>query len=84
MLRSNLSSSSFNDLFPRYAQTSIESETCEGLSMTKVAKRFRLSLASVMRWSKTLEPITKRKKPATKIDMEALKRDVEKYPDAYS
>ena len=55
----------------------------ECLSMAKVAKRFGLSLASVMRWSKTLEPVTKRKKTATKIDMEALKRDVEKYPDAY-
>jgi transposase len=55
----------------------------EGLSMAKVAKRFGLSLASVMRWSKTLEPITKRNKPATKMDMEALKKDVQKYPDAY-
>ena len=55
----------------------------EGLSMAKVAKRFGLSLASVMRWSKTLEPVTRRNKPATKIDMESLKRDVEKYPDAY-
>ena len=55
----------------------------EGLSMAKVAKRFGVSLVSVMRWSKTLESITKRNKPATKIDMEALKRDVEAYPDAY-
>ena len=55
----------------------------EGLSMAKVAKRFDVSLVSVMRWSKTLESITKRNKPATKIDMEALKRDVELYPDAY-
>ena len=55
----------------------------EGLSMAKVAKRFDVSLVSVMRWSKTLESITKRNKPATKIDMEALKRDVEVHPDAY-
>ena len=27
----------------------------EGLSMAKVAKRFDVSLVSVMRWSKTLE-----------------------------
>ena len=32
----------------------------EGLSMAKVAKRFGVSLVSVMRWSKTLETITKR------------------------
>ena len=55
----------------------------EGLSMAKVAKRFGVSLVSVMRWSKTLESITKRNKPATKIDMEALKLDVEAHPDAY-
>ncbi len=51
--------------------------------MAKVAKRFGISLASVMRWSKTLDAKVKRNKPATKIDMEALKHDVKKYPDAY-
>jgi transposase len=51
--------------------------------MALVAKRFGVSLASVMRWSKTPESKTTRNKPATKIDMEALKMDVETYPDAY-
>jgi transposase len=55
----------------------------ENLSMAKVAKRFGVGLKSVLRWSKNIESITKRNKPATKIDMEALKRDVEQYPDAY-
>lgn len=55
----------------------------ENLSMTKIAKRFGIALTSVMRWSKKIESTTRRNKPATKIDMEALKRDVEKYPDAY-
>jgi transposase len=55
----------------------------ENLSMAKIAKRFGISLKSVQRWSKNIESITKRNKPATKIDMEALKRDVEQYPDAY-
>ncbi len=55
----------------------------ENLSMAKIAKRFGISLKSVLRWSKNIESITKRNKPATKIDMEALKRDVEQYPDAY-
>jgi hypothetical protein len=57
--------------------------TKENLSMAKVSKRFGISLASVMRWSKTLDAKVKRNKPATKIDMEALKHDVKKYPDAY-
>lgn len=55
----------------------------ENLSMAKVAKRFGIGLKSVLRWSKNIESIRKRNKPATKIDMEALKQDVERYPDAY-
>jgi transposase len=54
----------------------------EGLSMAKVAKRFGVGVASVMRWSKNIEAIRKRNR-STKIDMEALKRDVEQYPEAY-
>ena len=55
----------------------------ENLSMAKIAKRFGIALTSVMRWSNNIESIKKRNKPATKIDIEALKRDVEQHPDAY-
>ena len=55
----------------------------EGLSIKEVAERFCVGVASVMRWLNRIEPKTKRNKPATKIDMERLKRDVEQYPDAY-
>lgn len=44
--------------------------------MAKVAKRFGIGLASVLRWSKNLEAKTKRNKPATKINMEALRHDI--------
>ncbi len=37
----------------------------------------------VTRWLKTPEPKTTRTKPATKIDMVALARDVRAHPDAY-
>lgn len=50
--------------------------------MAKVAKRFGVGLASVLRWSKNIEAIKKRNR-STRTDMEALKRDVEQYPDAY-
>ena len=60
----------------------VEIRRTEKLSMALVAKRFGVSLASVMRWSKTPESKTTRHKPATKIDMEALKMDVATYPDA--
>jgi hypothetical protein len=55
----------------------------ENLSMAEVAKRFSVGLASIMRWSNNLEPKTTRNKPPTKIDMEALKKDVQDCPDAY-
>lgn len=55
----------------------------EGLSFREVAKRFGIGFASVVRWSKNIEPKLKRDKPPTKIDMEALEKDVEDYPDAY-
>ena len=53
------------------------------LSFEAVAERFGVGRASVFRWSKQPEVKRTRHKPATKIDMEALKQDVEQYPDAY-
>lgn len=55
----------------------------EELSLAKVSKRFGVAVNTVFLWSKKIEAITKRNKPAIKIDREALKRDVEEYPDAY-
>jgi len=55
----------------------------EYLSIEAVAIRFGVGKASVMRWLIELEPKKRRNKPATKIDMEALKKDVEYYPDSY-
>ncbi|ALG68942.1 IS630 transposase-related protein [Beggiatoa leptomitoformis] len=54
----------------------------ENLTLAAVAKRFQIAIASVVRWSKVLEAKGTRNRP-TKIDMEALKQDVELYPDAY-
>ena len=55
----------------------------EGLSFAEISSRFKVGIASVVRWSKKIEPQYTRNKPATKIDMEALKKDVALYPDAY-
>ena len=55
----------------------------EKLSFAETAKRFQVGMTSLVRWSKKIEPTLKRNKAATKIDMEALKRDVEENPDAY-
>ena len=55
----------------------------EGLSFSQVSNRFDIGISTIVRWSKNILPQPSRNKPATKIDMPALKRDVEKYPDAY-
>lgn len=55
----------------------------ENLTYEEASIRFKVGKASIMRWSKKIAPQRTRYKPATKIDMEALKRDVEEYPDAY-
>jgi transposase len=55
----------------------------EHLSMAETAERFGVGVASIMRWTKKIAPKLIRERPAIKIDMEALKKDVELYPDAY-
>ena len=53
------------------------------LTFVEVSKRFQVGINSVVRWSKKIESQKTRNKPATKINMEALKKDIEAYPDAY-
>jgi transposase len=55
----------------------------ENLTIEETAKRFDVGVASVVRWSSRLEPCLTRNKPATKINTEALAKDVEMYPDDY-
>jgi transposase len=53
------------------------------LSFEAIAERFGVGQASVFRWSKRIEAKRTGNKLATKIAREALRRDVEHYPDAY-
>lgn len=53
------------------------------LSFSEASKRFDVPMRTLFRWKKRIEPKTKRNKPATKIDMVALKKNVEKHPDLY-
>lgn len=55
----------------------------ENLSYEKVAERFGLSKTTVLSWSKQLAPKKNRDRKPTKIDMEALKKDIEQFPDSY-
>lgn len=54
-----------------------------GLSLLETAELLGVGVASVFRWTKKPEPSQTRNKPATKIDREALARDVEEKPDDF-
>ena len=53
------------------------------LTFEQASERFEVPIRTLFRWSKQLEPRTTRNKPATKVPMDLLVKDVDKYPDAY-
>ena len=53
------------------------------LTFEQTSERFDVPIRNLFRWQNKIEPNKTRNKPATKIDMEALKRDVEASPDDY-
>ena len=53
------------------------------LSLRETGERFNVPVRTLQRWKARIEPKTQRNKPATKIDMEALRNHVEEFPDAY-
>ncbi|RYE19671.1 MAG: transposase, partial [Sphingobacteriaceae bacterium] len=55
----------------------------ERLSFATAARRFGVSKAALFRWSRKIEPQKNRNKKAFKINNEALKNDIELYPDSY-
>lgn len=54
-----------------------------GLTFEETSQRFNVPIRTLFRWQRRLEPCRKRNKPATKIDMDALREDVKKHPDRY-
>jgi len=55
----------------------------EGLAFQELSDRFDIPIRTLFRWQNCIEPKTKRNRPATRIDMEALAKDVECNPDLY-
>lgn len=53
------------------------------LTYEQTSERFDLPIRTLFRWQNKLEPCLTRNKPATKVDMDALKKDVELHPDDY-
>lgn len=54
-----------------------------GLTFEETSKRFDVPIRTLFRWQRCLEPCKTRNKPATKIDMEVLAKDVKEHPDHY-
>ena len=52
----------------------------EKLTFQEVSDRFGVPIRTLFRWQNRIEPKTKRNKPSTKIDMAALRKDVEDNP----
>lgn len=55
----------------------------EKLSFRQTSQRFGIGTTTLLRWRKQIEPKKTRIKPWKKINLEALAKDVEAYPDAY-
>ncbi len=55
----------------------------EQLTFAQTSDRFSIPIRTLFRWQNRIEPKSKRNKPATKVDMDALARDVKCNPDLY-
>lgn len=55
----------------------------KGLTFEQVRDQFDISIRTLFRWQKKLEPTMTRNKPATKINMDRREKDIERHPDDY-
>ena len=53
------------------------------LTFEQTSQRFDVDIRTLFRWQNKMEPCVTRNKPATKLDMEALAKDVESAPDDF-
>ena len=53
------------------------------LTFEQTSKHFDISMRSLMRWSKEPEPRKTKNRPAIKLSLEELKKDVDDFPDDY-
>jgi len=53
------------------------------LTFEQISDHFDISIRTGFRWQKKLEPAMTRNKPATKINMDRLVKDIERHPDDY-
>ena len=61
----------------------LEIKKIEGLSYKQTADRFKVGIATLIRWSKEPEPKRGKKRPWLKVDMHRLAQDLRDFPDAF-
>lgn len=66
-----------------FRQRVLEFKQKHNLTFEETSQHFEISIRSLFRWGKRIEPCTTHEKHATKLDREKLKQDVERYPDDY-
>ncbi|MDR2886680.1 MAG: transposase [Bacteroidales bacterium] len=55
----------------------------DSLTFHQSGERFSVPIRTLFKWKNRIEPKVHRHKPATRINMEALQKHVEDYPDSY-
>ena len=53
------------------------------LTFEQTSQRFDVPIRTLFRWQRRIVPCMTRDKPATRLDMAALAKDIEMSPDAY-
>ncbi len=66
-----------------FRQKVLDYKDKKGLSYKQVSEHFEIGLRSLFRWEQQLEPCKNRDKPATKVDMDLLLKDIDEHPDDY-
>ena len=66
-----------------FRQRVMDYKTKQGLTFEQTSYHFGVGIRTLFRWNKVLSPGRYRQKPATKIDRDALKVDIQDAPDDF-
>ena len=66
-----------------FRQKVFETKTKKNLTFEQTSQLFSISMKTLFRWHKKIQPCMTRRPYTQKIDLEALKKDVENHPDHY-
>ena len=67
----------------KFRKQALKIKETNDLTIAETAERFGVGVASISRWENNPEPALTRNKPAVKIDMDALAKDLEENPDSF-